>query len=325
MKTPAQRHADGLVRAMRRDTMIGTAVLVMLETGLVGVAAAMTGLNSEEDQPEPALGGDQEAQKTRPAGGSKSLPDTRLATAGKPEHLAVEPTDDSYTPSADFSRLGSSGLHRPREIGNGGLSLEDTDGIPAGHVPAGTVHGAVRSPPFGGLRETGGSASEEKDHPAPPPADNDMKVLLGTEARDVIAGTDGDDYVFGRGGPDVLAGGTGNDRLLGGEGDDILSGGEGSDILVGDKGRDELTGGAGADRFLFRAGFGRDTVTDFKANGALDVIDVAKNEFTDFAALAHHLSDTDLGAVLTLHDGSTLTLSHVTVANLTMNDFRFEV
>ncbi len=60
-------------------------------------------------------------------------------------------------------------------------------------------------------------------------------------------------------------GGAGNDVLWGGAGADQLLGGTGSDSLLGAAGNDTLTGGAGADSFLFAAGSGQDTITDFSA------------------------------------------------------------
>jgi Ca2+-binding RTX toxin-like protein len=152
-----------------------------------------------------------------------------------------------------------------------------------------------------------------------------MTVHIGTDGDDVIEGNDGNDYIFGRDGNDLLIGGAGNDRLLGGDGDDVLLGGAGRDILVGGKGNDILVGGLDSDTFVFRSGFGHDVISDFNANGEHDVISLAKSDFADFAALSGSLVETVLGVTLTLHDGSTLTISHVTKASLTSNDFHFEV
>jgi VCBS repeat-containing protein len=154
-------------------------------------------------------------------------------------------------------------------------------------------------------------------------------VLLGTDGDDAIAAYAGADYVFARDGADVIDGGEGNDYIFGGVGNDVINGGEGSDtlfgdagndVLIGDKGNDRLTGGAGADTFMFRAGFGHDTIMDF---GADDAIDLSTAEFSDFADLADHLADTALGTVLTLDDHSTLTLLNVDKAHLTADNFHF--
>ena len=165
-----------------------------------------------------------------------------------------------------------------------------------------------------------------------------LNVMIGQQGSDLIIGTDGNDaisayggadYVFGRDGADVIDAGDGNDYAYGGKGSDVINGGEGNDtlfgdegndILVGDKGNDRLIGGAGADSFSFRAGFGHDTVMDF---GAGDMIDVSAAEFHDFAELSQHLVESDLGAVLALQDGSTLTLTGVDKDSLTADHFHF--
>ena len=61
-----------------------------------------------------------------------------------------------------------------------------------------------------------------------------------------------------------VQGGTGADRVtIAGRSNDVLDGGEGNDVLDAGAGNDRLTGAAGADFFVFRAGSGADTVTDF--------------------------------------------------------------
>ncbi|MFT0860353.1 calcium-binding protein [Ancylobacter sp. G4_0304] len=67
-------------------------------------------------------------------------------------------------------------------------------------------------------------------------------------------GTEGDDELTGGGVADVLDGKGGNDSLDGGAGDDRLTGGAGDDFL---------TGGAGSDRYLFSAGWGNDTISNY--------------------------------------------------------------
>lgn len=66
--------------------------------------------------------------------------------------------------------------------------------------------------------------------------------------------------------------GTGkNDVLNGTRGSDVIEGGVGLDRLTGGAGDDTLTGGKNADMFVFHAGDGHDTITDFYAYGG-DVI-----------------------------------------------------
>ena len=71
------------------------------------------------------------------------------------------------------------------------------------------------------------------------------------------------DVLVGDSGDDQLSGGGGNDTLYGGIGNDVPDGGLGNDILTGGDGDDILTGGDGDDTFVFGAGSGDDTVTDF--------------------------------------------------------------
>ncbi|MFC0035610.1 calcium-binding protein [Cardiobacterium valvarum] len=97
--------------------------------------------------------------------------------------------------------------------------------------------------------------------------------LTGRATADIINGGAGHDTLEGHGGNDVLDGGTGNDNLNGGEGDDTLNGGEGDDTLNGGAGHDTLDGGTGndslnggsyeSDTYLFRAGHGKDVVSDY--------------------------------------------------------------
>ena len=55
--------------------------------------------------------------------------------------------------------------------------------------------------------------------------------------------------------------------------DDSLDGGVGDDTLIGGEGNDTLTGGEGADTFVFGAGHGNDTITDFDVDN--DTIDIS--------------------------------------------------
>ena len=118
--------------------------------------------------------------------------------------------------------------------------------------------------------------------------------LNGWYSDDTIHGGAGDDTLYGHGGNDTLHGDSGNDGLSGGDGNDVLHGGEGDDSLGGDSGDDALHGGEGNDRlyggaghdtldggagddhleggnfesdtYIFRAGHGNDTVTDYGYN-----------------------------------------------------------
>ena len=60
-----------------------------------------------------------------------------------------------------------------------------------------------------------------------------------------------------------LIGDAGDNSLIGGKGKDSLNGGDNNDTLWGGKGNDILTGGDGADTFVYQAGEGTDTITDY--------------------------------------------------------------
>ena len=75
----------------------------------------------------------------------------------------------------------------------------------------------------------------------------------------------------------------GNNVVIGGAGADVIVSGSGNDTITGGAGADTLTGNAGADTFVFHAGFGNDTITDYTAGTDLLQFDTAV--FADAAAL----------------------------------------
>lgn len=94
-------------------------------------------------------------------------------------------------------------------------------------------------------------------------------TMYGLEGNDSMYGGGGTlDELFGGIGNDYLSGGTGVDGLAGEAGNDTILGGAGNDILNGGANNDTLTGGTGDDTFMFNAGFGLDTITDFEGEGA---------------------------------------------------------
>ena len=121
-------------------------------------------------------------------------------------------------------------------------------------------------------------------------------TLHGQGGDDDIYGEEGDDKLFGWGGSDKLYGGEGKDTLLGlkdndylhgGFGDDVLKGGEGNDALYGSVGNDELTGeagndilcgGIGNDTYIFKKGFGSDTLNDSDGDETLRFEDMQPSE-----------------------------------------------
>ncbi len=93
-----------------------------------------------------------------------------------------------------------------------------------------------------------------------------------------------------------------------------------ADTLIGGAGNDTLTGGAGADIFVYRSGFGADTITDF-SSAAGDRIDVSSFGGITFAQIQSQLSQVGANAVVTFGAGSTLTLQNIAASSLTAADF----
>ncbi|MCR9108951.1 Hint domain-containing protein [Marivita sp. XM-24bin2] len=77
-----------------------------------------------------------------------------------------------------------------------------------------------------------------------------------------------------------------NDSIDGGSGTDTLMGQFGDDTISGGLDNDQLTGGSGNDTFVYVAGDGVDTITDFNAgnSGTLTDGDVTNNDSIDLSA-----------------------------------------
>ena len=84
-----------------------------------------------------------------------------------------------------------------------------------------------------------------------------------------------------------VAGGDGPDTIRGGAGKDVLNGRLGDDLLSGGAGSDRMTGGSGADSFVFKGGFGSDTITDFSVAADRLVIERDLLAGHDLAHYAH--------------------------------------
>lgn len=110
-------------------------------------------------------------------------------------------------------------------------------------------------------------------------------------------------------------GGGGNDTVYGNGAGNLLKGGKGQDILVGGTGVDKLTGGTGADGFIFLAGDGRDTVTDFSK--AVDVLSLGHDLWGGTALTASQVvsnfasANVQDGSVVFDFGSDELTLQHV--------------
>lgn len=97
---------------------------------------------------------------------------------------------------------------------------------------------------------------------------------------DVI--TNDADTINGNGGSDTISAGGGDDLVNGGSSNDTIDGGTGDDTIDGGTGNDRLTGGTGDDTFVYVAGQGADTITDFgNDTGTADDGDATNNDFID--------------------------------------------
>lgn len=146
-------------------------------------------------------------------------------------------------------------------------------------------------------------------------------ALNGTAADETIDGGNGDDVVSGLAGADTLYGGNGNDKLFGGQGIDKLFGDNGGDVLNGGAGDDVLTGGNGVDVFVFDAGFGKDTITDFKSQN--DTIQISSSLLGNFAAVLSHASQVGGDVVISVDANNSITLVGMTLDSLVAKDFIF--
>ena len=103
-------------------------------------------------------------------------------------------------------------------------------------------------------------------------------------------------------------------------GADTLNGGAGDDTITGLGGDDTLTGGEGADTFVFAAGHGNDTITDFTdGEDAIDLSAFTGISGFDDLTVAQNGEDT----VITVPGGGTITLQDFTSTDLDANDFVF--
>ncbi|WP_041797936.1 ExeM/NucH family extracellular endonuclease [Rhodopseudomonas palustris] len=236
------------------------------------------------------------------------------------------------------------------------LDLSEATGAVTLNLVSGTVSGAgigtdhfssIESFVFGAGNDviTGGNGDDSLDGGAGNDTitgGNGNDTLSGGEGNDAIDGGSGNDIVDGGLGNDTLKGGSGNDVIAAGDGDDnvdagsgddnvtggagndTLKGGSGADIITGGAGNDILTGGSGADVFVFAAGFGKDTVTDFATTGSsADLLQFSSDMFADFADVMAHTAQVGSSVVVTLDADTSITLANVQMTSLAADDFRF--
>ena len=111
-------------------------------------------------------------------------------------------------------------------------------------------------------------------------------TLRGGLGDDSLSAGGGDDVLDGGDGADILFAADGNDQLDGGAGNDTLDGWTGNDTINAGTGDDQITGGNGNDTFVYAAGDGVDTITDFNFGntGTLNDGDITNNDRIDLSA-----------------------------------------
>ncbi|AUN33943.1 calcium-binding protein [Niveispirillum cyanobacteriorum] len=153
-----------------------------------------------------------------------------------------------------------------------------------------------------------------------------MVIATGTGNDTVVSGTGNDRVTLGDfgvanggGGADTLIGGSGTATLGGGAGADSIVAATGGGVLIGEVGNDTMVGGAGKDVFVYTSGGGNDVISGF--DPASDTLGLAN--YSDIAAAGLSLTDIISRAtvsggntILTMPDGSTITLAGVTGINV---------
>ncbi|MGV4797448.1 beta strand repeat-containing protein [Rhizobium sp. F40D2] len=107
-------------------------------------------------------------------------------------------------------------------------------------------------------------------------------------------------------------------------GNDTITGTSGADSIHAGAGDDTLIGLAGDDVFVFRSGFGHDTINDFVAGAqSADVIDISNGIFADFAAVMAAATQVGADTLITYDASNSILLKNVGLTTLHQDDFRF--
>jgi serralysin len=110
------------------------------------------------------------------------------------------------------------------------------------------------------------------------------------------------------------------ENAIGGAGADTINGNTLANRLDGGAGSDILSGGGGYDTFVYKLGYGADTITDFSG----DVIDLTGiGTIANFGAVGALAAQVGANTVITFSIGNTLTLQNVTLGTLASANFLF--
>jgi Ca2+-binding RTX toxin-like protein len=102
-------------------------------------------------------------------------------------------------------------------------------------------------------------------------------------------------------------------------GNDTIASSAWNDAIAGGAGNDKLSGGAGNDVFVFKGGFGQDTINDFAAGQ--DVLEFRDGIFADLAAALASATASGNNTIITIDASNSVLLQNVALANLHVGDF----
>jgi hypothetical protein len=129
-------------------------------------------------------------------------------------------------------------------------------------------------------------------------------VIEGNGKDNVLDGKDIGEKIYGRGGDDTINGHGGNDLLDGGKGDDLLIGGDGKDL------------------FVFKTGYGTDTIRGFFEGDRVDLRGLQGIDgFDDL--IANHASQFGADIRIEGEAGDVLYIRHGNLGTLEETDFLF--
>jgi serralysin len=111
------------------------------------------------------------------------------------------------------------------------------------------------------------------------------------------------------------------ENAIGGLGDDMIIGNGAGNVLDGRSGADVLNGGGGSDVFIFKPGYGRDTIVDFTTSAG-DKIDLSGfSSVGSIADVLSHASQVATDTIIDLGAGDTVTLRSVAKSSLVTANF----
>ena len=122
---------------------------------------------------------------------------------------------------------------------------------------------------------------------------DDNDVIHGGDDRDIIFGGYGDDEIYGANGENLIYGGFGADtihdgddggEIYGGQNDDKIYAAGGNDTIDGGEGNDTMRGDHGDDTYIFKAGYGIDTIYDAAGSNTINLSGLSLSDVKAYRA-----------------------------------------